>query len=297
MLLDEMEIFYYAVEYSSFSKAAERLGVSKSYISKKITKLERDLKVRLISRSTRKLSLSEAGEHFYRYCANVVREGNEAYAMISELKGKPSGILKISVPPALALNLISIILPRYLKHYPEVTLDVQLDNRLVDLIEEGYDLALRSAPALPSSNLIAQKILSIRSVICATNNYLKTHGEPHQASDLEKHNFATYSPSKHAAHIKLIKNHHEETITVKGNFLSNQLELIKQMVLSDVCMALLPEFMVINEIKSGKLMPCLTAYQLTESPLFAVYPEAKFMLPKLKCFLDELKSFLVNSNL
>ena len=291
MLLNEMEIFYYVVELKSFSKAAARLNVSKSFISKKITKLEHDLKAHLISRSTRKLTLSEAGESFYRYCANVVREGHEAYSMISELKGKPTGTLKISIPPALGLNLIAPMLPKFLSQYPEITLDIELENRLVDILEEGYDLALRSA-VLESSNLIAQRIFSVTNIICATEKYLQTYGIPKISNDLERHNFATYSYSKNAGHVTLIKNSKEEIINVQSNFTSNHLDLIKQMVLNDLCIAMLPNFMVVNELKIGILMRCLTTYRLPESPLYAVYPERKFMLPKLKYFLEMLKNYL-----
>lgn len=293
MLLDEMEIFYYVVELKSFSKAAERLHVSKSFISKKITKLEQDLKTNLVSRSTRKLSLTEAGESFYHYCANIVKEGHEAYSMMSGLHGKPVGTLKISMPPALGLNLIAPLLPKFISEYPEVTLDIELENRIVDILEEGYDLALRSA-VLESSNLVAQRIFSIESIICASKKYFEKNDAPHGPSDLESHSFATYSYSKKAEHITLIKNNKEEVINIKSIFQSNQLDLIKQIVLNDICIAVLPKFMVENELKSGKLELCLTNYKLPESPIYAVYPERKFMLPKLKCFLDMLKNIYKN---
>jgi len=291
MLLDEMEIFYYVAEFKSFSKAASRLNVSKSFISKQIIKLERELKVHLISRTTRKLTLTGAGESFYRYCANVVREGHEAYSMISELQGMPSGVLKISMPPALGINLIAPMLPKFLSHYPEVSLNIELENRLVDLHEEDYDLVLRSA-MLESSNLIAQRIFSIKNIICASESYLRTHGIPNVAADLEAHNFAIYSYAKNAGHIKVIKNNNEEIVHIGGNFTSNHLDLIKQMVLNNLCMAILPKFMVEKELKTGEVKPCLLTYRLPENPLYAVYPERKFMLPKLKKFLDMLKQYL-----
>lgn len=292
MLLNEMEIFYYVAEFKSFSKAAARLKVSKSFVSKKIFKLERDLKINLISRSTRKFTMTEAGESFYRYCANIVHEGHEAYAMIHELQGKPSGILKISMPPALGLNLISPMLSKFLSRYPDVTLDIELENRLVDLLEEGYDLVLRSA-ILESSNLIARKIFSIKNIICATEKYIQTHGKLNTPNELEKHNCATYSHSKNSEHITLIKNNNEEIVRVKCNFTSNHLDLIKQMVLNNFCVAILPEFMVQNELKIGKVKSYLTSYHLPENSLYAVYPVRKFMLPKLKFFLDMLKKHLM----
>jgi len=291
MLLNEMEIFYYVVELQSFSKAASRLKVSKSFISKKIDKLERDLKVNLISRSTRKLTITEAGNSFYQYCVQIVHQGHEAYSMISELKGKPSGKLKISMPPALGLNLMTPMLSKFLLHYPDVSLDIELESKVVDIVEEGYDLVLRSA-ILGSSNLIAQKVFSIKSVICATEFYLKSHPELIIASDLEKHNCAVYSYTKKASHITLIKNDHEEMIHIKGNLISNQLDLIKHMVLDHVCIAVLPEFMVKKEIQDNIIKICLSDYRLRESPLYAIYPQRNFMLPKLKSFLEMLKTYL-----
>jgi DNA-binding transcriptional LysR family regulator len=293
MLLNEMEIFYYVVELKSFSRAATRLGVSKSFISKKITKLEHELKVNLIARSTRKLMITEAGDNFYRYCTKVVEEGHEAYSLMSELQGKPSGTLKISMPPAIGLNLIAPMLAEYLKTCSEVTLNVELENRLVDVYKEGHDLVLRSAK-LETSNLVAQKIYSIKNVLCASESYLKTHAEPKNIFDLEKYNIATYNSAKTAAKMSFLKNHHQEYIHIKGNFLCNQMDLIKKMVLDHVCMAILPEFMVTNEIKNNLIKICLPEYQLTENPLFAIYPERKFMLPKLRIFIGMLKTYLLS---
>lgn len=287
MLLDEMEIFYYVAEFKSFSKAAQHLKVSKSFISKKITTLEQHLRANLILRSTRKLTLTEAGESFYSYATNIVREGNEAYSMIQELQGIPSGVLKISVPPALGLNLLAPLLPNFIRQNPKIKLEIELENRLANLIEEGYDLALRFAK-LESSNLIAQRIFPIKNVICATEKYFQTNGMPKLPSDLEHHFCATYSYSKDANHIKLIENKREEKIYIKSYFASNHLDLVKKMILNDLYLAVLPEFMIQKELKTGKLKVCLTDYQLPENYLYAVYPQKKFMLPKLKCFLDML---------
>lgn len=291
MLLDEMEIFYYVVEFKSFSKAAEKLKVSKSFISKKISRLEQYLKVRLLSRSTRKLILTEAGENFFQYCANVVQNSRDAFSRMHQLQDKPSGLLKISIPPALGLNLIAPMLSKFLGRYPEVSLDIELDNKLVDLIGGGFDLALRSAK-LESSNLIAQKIYSIKNIICGTPHYFQKHGMPKKPQDLQSHNFGIYSYTKKAKHIRFIKNGSIEKVSIDGNFSSNQLDLIKQMALKDVCLALLPEFMVTQELQDKKLITCLNRYQLSESNLYAIYPEREFMLPKLKCFLEMLNQHL-----
>tara|TARA_B100000989_G_C19531008_1_gene469866 strand:+ start:5366 stop:6250 length:885 start_codon:yes stop_codon:yes gene_type:complete len=294
MLLNEMEIFYHVVEQRSFSKAAERLRVSKSFISKRINKLEQDLSVRLVSRSTRKLTLTEAGENFYRQCAKVVYEGEKGYSIVSELQGRPSGLLRISIPPALAMNLITPVFSKFLAEHPEVTLDIELESRLVDIVKGGYDLALRSAK-LESSNLIAQKIYTINNVICATKEYLTTHGTPTTPTELINHNCAIYSYAKFPGRIELSRQGRKETLILRGNFMSNHLDLIKKLILSNTALGFLPEFMVDNELKNKHLTLCLPDYKLPTSNLYAIYPEREFMLPKLKLFLDMLKSYLSNS--
>lgn len=286
-----MEIFYYVAEFQSFSKAARKLGVSKSFISKRITKLEKNLKVRLLIRSTRKLTLTEAGENFYLHCLNVVQEASKGYAIINESKGKPVGTLKISMPPAFAMNLIASMLSNFIKKYPDVILDIELENRLVDLIAENYDLVIRSAK-LEDSNLIAQKILTFKPVVCATPQYLKLHGKPRTPKELERHNLAIYNYSKDAKYIRFTKNGIEDIIYIHGNFTSNHLDLIKKMVLSHTCMAVFPDFMVSQELKNRHLNLCLEQYQLPESQLYAIYPEREFMPLKLKVFLEMLKEFL-----
>ncbi|MCF6767845.1 LysR family transcriptional regulator [Thiotrichales bacterium 19S11-10] len=293
MLLDEMRIFYHVVQQQSFSKAAERLGVSKSHISKMITKLEEDINSRLISRSTRKLLLTEAGESFYEYCSKVVETGEQGYAAMNELNGKPTGVLKISIPPALALNMLSDIFSKFLLDYPDITLDIRLENHTVDLIKDGYDLALRSA-VLESSNLIAQRIYTFNHIICATHNYLNHKGIPNTPKDLSRHNFAIYGDSKSASKIVLKKQQNEETINITGNFVSNQLDLIKKFMLQDACICTLPEFMITNELKDQKVVKCLEDYTTPTSNVYAIYPEREFMLPKVRLFLQILKQYFTN---
>lgn len=288
MLLNEMEVFYYVVELKSFSGAATKLGVSKSFISKKITQLEQELKARLLSRSTRKLTLTEAGLNFYQSCAKVVHEADTAYGMMGELHGKPAGTLRISMPPALGVHLIAPLLANFSRQYPEIRFDIQLENRIVDLIEESYDLVLRVAK-LQSSNLITRRITRFKNVICATPKYLRQHGMPKIPHDLERHNCAIYSFGKHIRQLKFLRSNKEYIISVTGNFFSNQLELIKQVVLDDVCLAVLPEFMVSHEFKQQRLQSCLDSFKLPIDPVYAIYPEREFMPPKVRVFIEMLQ--------
>lgn len=292
MLLNEMEIFYYVIEQQSFSKAAERLNVSKSFISKKITHLEQDLQTKLITRSTRKLTLTDSGKNFFNFCAHIVEQGEEAYALMSNFQKVPSGRLKISIPPAIAIHLIQPILKDFLLKYPDITLDIQLESQIVDLVKEGYDLAFRAAK-LPSSNLIVQKISATTQTICATPVYLQTHSPLTTVNDLNNHHFALYHQTK-VINIKHRHSNATESIQIKGNVYSNQLDFIKQFVMCGTSLGILPTFMVAQDLQNKTLVACLTDYTLPKQNIYAIYPERKYMPPKLKLFLDLVKKHFKN---
>ncbi len=291
MLFNEMDMFYNVVKLGSFSQAAEKLGVSKSYISKHIGQLEAELNARLLTRTTRRLILTEAGTAFYQHCELVIAEAEKAYAVIDEIQGKPTGLLRISAPPAFGLSVLAPMLPKFMQTYPEVRLDLELNNHLVDIIKEGYDLVLRSA-VMEDSNLIAQKIMSVKMLVCASPSYYKANGVPQKPEELLTHNCAAYSYRKSLQKFKFVKNKHEYAISITGSFLSNHMELMKQMVIAGNCLGIFPDFLLTKEINDGLLEVCLHDYDLPVSRLYAVYPEREFMPPKLRVFLEMLRGFL-----
>ncbi len=291
MLLNEMEIFYYVVKLQSFRKAAEKLGVSNSHVSKRISKLEQALKTRLLTRSTRKLSVTEAGKAFYQQCEKIVAEADKSYAILNELQGSPTGTLKVSVPPAFGLHVLPKMLADFLHQYPDIILDLHLDIYQADIIRDNYDLALRSISVLEDSSLIARQLCEIKSVLCASNEYIRKHGEPLTPLELEQHTFVLYSDRKHFDRITLTKNKTTETY-VTASLLVNQIEMIKTMLLEDYCIVSLPLFMIKKEVNSGRVKVCLSDYQLPSAPLYAVYPERDYMPPKLDVFLSMLKNKL-----
>lgn len=291
MLLNEMEIFYQVVELGSFSKAADKLGVSKSFISKKINALETTLRCKLLNRSTRKLSLTDAGENFYRQCTKVIEEANKGFALVNELHGKPAGRLKISAPPAFAQYLLPKIIAEYQSLYPDVTFELDLSSQFVDLVKAGFDLALRSGK-MESSNLITQKIASLENCLCASKKYLKEKGEPITPNDLEQHNFALYSLAKNAREIHLQKGQKKITVIVHGSIVVNQIEVSKQLLLKNLCLAVLPKFMIETELKSGEIKIALPNYSLPESSIYAIYPDREFLPTKVTEFIALLKKHI-----
>ena len=291
MLINEMVIFYNVVQQGSFSQAAESLGVSKSFVSKHITKLEKDLKARLLNRTTRQLSLTEAGEIFYQHCQSLSEVAEEGYDAIVNLRKLPSGTLKISVPPTLAIHLLANPLLEYSKHYPDVKFNVILESRIVDIVQQGYDLALRSA-LLPDSTLIGQKVASLRNVLCASPGYLKKHETIKHPEQLTQHNFAAYTGNKSAKKLTFSRGNQQHVVNINSFFQSNNLDLIAQMVTANSCMAVLPQFMIKTLLAQKKLIVCLPEYKLPESPLYAIYPERDLVPLKVRAFIEMLKTFL-----
>ena len=282
-----MEIFYQVVQAQSFSKAAEHLGVSKSFVSKRMSKLEESLNVRLMNRSTRSLSLTQAGEVFYRQCVKVVTEAELAFDLLQELQGTPSGVLRVSIPPAFAVYALTPMLAHFAKRYPEIKLEVELESELVDVIAGSYDVVLRSAK-LEDSSLIVQTIRTFDMVICASPKYIASHPVLQKPQDLSEHYCALYNKTN-TLHFAGKDARHQ--VYLQGNFSSNHTGLIKNMALEDVCIAVLSEFMVQEELANGSLVQCLPSYQLPKASIYALYPEKKLMLPKVTAFLDELKKW------
>lgn len=287
MLLNDMAIFYAIATTRSVSKAALRLKVSKSFVSKSLTKLELELGTKLITRNTRQLQLTQAGNVFLESCTKVVQEQELAQNKLERLRHSEDGHLKISLPVAFALELLVPMLTEFARRYPKISLDLRLEHELVDIIGEGYDLVLRSA-TLDSSNLIQQKIYPTKQILCATPAYFKQHGMPNIPEDLAKHYLGCYYP---ITVLTFVKGKQTKTLKVAPQFSSNNLDMIKEFVLKNLSIGYFPEFVVQTELTKKMLVPCLPDYQSPISTIYALYPEQKLMSPALKNFLHMLKAF------
>ena len=190
--LEGMAIFARVVETRSFSAAARDLGMSKSLVSKRVTQLEHSVGARLLNRTTRNMSLTEAGAAFYDHCARIVSELEEAKLAVGRLHSEPRGVLRISASVAFGTLHIAPALPEFLLLYPELKIDMAITDRVVDLAEEGYDVAVRIAKE-PAPNLVARRLAAVNRQICATPEYFARHGVPQTPKDLERHNCLTYT--------------------------------------------------------------------------------------------------------
>jgi DNA-binding transcriptional LysR family regulator len=251
--------------------------------------------VRLLNRNTRQVSLTEEGEVFYKHCQSMFEQAQIGYDVIANIRKEPSGTLKISIPPALALHILNKPLTEFSMAYPEVRLNISLDNSITNIIEQGYDLAIRSA-VLPDSTLVAQPLTILNNVLCASPKYIEKYGELKDIKQLGMHKIAVYTSSKLVYELKLIYKGELVSIVINPYLQSNSLDMILQMVLSGVCIAILPEFMVKSMLIEQKLLICIPAYTVATSNLYAVYPNKSFVPLRVRAFIELLKKYIDDTN-
>lgn len=285
--LERMAIFARVVEAKNFSEAARRLGVSKSAVSKAVTRLERSLEARLLNRTTRALSVTEAGAAFYAHCARIVEEYDQARAAVGRLHSEPRGLLRISASVAFGTLHIAPALPEFLARYPELRIDMSIGDRFVDLAEEGFDVAVRIAKE-PAPNLVARRLAPVNRKIVATPAYFERHGVPTSPSDLADHNCLTYTHINPQDTWRLRGPAGDITVPISGNLRLNDDEALSAAVLGGLGIALLPTFLIGRELHEGKLQAVLSDYVASERHIFAVYLPNRHLPAKVRAFIDFL---------
>ncbi len=285
MNLNAIPIFIQVVKSHSFSKAADQLGMTKSKVSKAITQLEAELGTKLLFRTTRKINLTEAGKRYYEQAEQGLHFIENAAFSATELRHQPKGQLKISAPMSFGQLHIAPLIPGFLKRYPEVSIDLVLSDEKLDLIENGFDLAIR-AGKLPDSSLVARKLSPLKSALCASPAYLKTHGHPRTPADLKRHNCLLYSYSQPVDEWGFKKGSRESVVRVSGNYRVNNSEALRESLLKGIGIGRLPTFVAGPEIKKGRLIHLLDDYQMRQISLFALFPERQFLPQKVRCFID-----------
>ncbi|HZP89078.1 MAG TPA: LysR family transcriptional regulator [Burkholderiales bacterium] len=289
MKLVGMGIFARVAEAKSFSGAARRLGMSKSLVSKEVSKLEKALGARLLNRTTRQLSLTEFGAAFYAHCARVVQEAEEAELLVDRLHASPRGVLKCTAPVAFATLHIARALPEFLAQYPEVKVDLTVSDRFFELAEEGYDLAIRIARELPP-NMVARPIAPINRVICGTPEYFASHGIPSTPHDLTDHDCIVYTHANPDSIWHLSANGTDIAVPIRGSLKVNDDEVAWQAVRAGLGLSLLPTFIVGDDLQSGRLQAVLSEYLPSEQNLYALYLPNRHLSAKVRVFIDFMLS-------
>lgn len=286
MDLNEIVIFLKVAQLQSFTRAAENLGIPKSTVSTKVTQLEKRLSVTLIHRTTRKINLTQIGQQFYDRCSESVQNLKSAEEEITFAKSAPSGKIKISAPVFLGAHFLPAIIADFKSVYPNVDIELFLTDRSVDLIGENVDLAIRSGH-LQDSALIAKKIGVTHFSLFASPAYLKKYGKLSHPKDLKIHKCIQFTPIGRDKWL-LVNPESKQTFTIplKGEFLVDDIDTIKELVRRDQGIALLPAFSCIEDTKNKNLVAVLPVWRTDIRPIHFVYPSAKFQLPKLKQFIS-----------
>jgi DNA-binding transcriptional LysR family regulator len=286
----EMQAFVAVTDAGSFVKAAEALDVSKAAVSRYVGELESRLGVRLLHRTTRRLSLTPEGEVFHARCRELLGGVDEAEAEITSRSGEASGLLRINVPFSFGLLHLAPLWVEFMAQHPRVTLDVTLADRVVDLVEEGFDMAVRIA-RLPNSSLVSRPLASTRMVLCASPTYLNARGQPTRPSDLASHDVLAYSLFSMGDQWEFTGSDGVVSVKVTPRLRTNSGDTCRVAALRHQGIVLQPSFLVGPDLLAGTLVEVMPAWRSIELGVYAVYPSRKFVSPKVRLMIE----FLVNA--
>lgn len=288
--LANIEAFVRAVEQGDFTRAARSLGLTPSAVSRRIASLEEELGLALFRRTTRALRLTDDGRAFYERCRRVLGELEEAQEAMTRVRTRPTGRLRVDAPQVLGQLILVPSLPRFFKQYPGIELELTLRDYLVDPVTEGIDVLLRVG-TLRDSGMMARKLGVTRMVACAAPGYLKHHGRPRKPEDLSTHHCLGFLRESGPVPWRMSTGEYE----VKGPFHVNQGASLRDAAMAGLGICWLFDFMVAEELASGKLVPVLEEYACDERPIHALYSENRHLLPKVRVFLDFAASLLAKT--
>jgi DNA-binding transcriptional LysR family regulator len=287
MNFDGISEFVYVAETTSFTQAAKKLNISTAHVSRRITALEQRLNVKLLYRTTRKVSLTQEGQLFYQHCRSVLDGIEEAERVVTNLQQKPQGHIKLTAPVTYGEQKILPLINDFIQQYSEVQVSAYLSNQKVDMVEQGFDLAIRLGK-LADSTLMAKKLGSRTNYLCASPQYLEKYGMPHSLSELSDHSclLGTLDYWRFKAAGK------EKTVKVKGALRYNNGTGLTDAALKGLGIVQLPDYYVKNYIAQGKLLPLLTQFQEPDEGIWAIYPHNRQLSPKIRALVDYLSEHL-----
>ena len=288
-----MSVFVKVVESGSLTAAARQCEMSTTMVGNHLKALEQRLGVSLLQRTTRRQNLTEFGMQYYRRCLDVLALVDDSERMAEHIQTLPSGTLRITAPPAFGAERLSPMLKDFMEQYPQIKVEVVLSNQLMDLIEHGFDAAIRLGVP-ESSALIARPLQDYTLTICASREYLDRHGTPLKAADLGEHNclaFAYPAGDDWRAADKLWKLTGPEgviEIPVAGSMIVNSSPALRQAALAGMGIAMLPDVLISEDLQAGKLIPLLQAYRPPSRPMWLMYAQDRYRLPKVRHFVESV---------
>ncbi|WP_318520855.1 LysR family transcriptional regulator [Photobacterium leiognathi] len=293
-LFDGIALFVQVVKSGGFGAAAQAMGHSNSYVSKEIVKLENRLGVRLLNRTTRSISLTPEGKSYYQECLQLISDAEQAVAHITQSTVAPKGTLKISCPVWFGKHYLKHVFSAYLTRYPDVMIDLDMSDKAIDVIGDGYDLVIRASAKLDESSLICKRIYSSRICTVASPEYIAKHGRPIHPTELSSHHCFCYSNLKKSNIWDYMdKAGNQTSVEVHQRIRSNNTEMSLALVCNGDGIIRLPEFYIEQQIKTGELILLFEDYVFPMVDVYALYPTRKHLASKVRCFLDLIDEMVV----
>lgn len=290
--LTSLTVFARVVESGGFSAAARRLNMSTTMVSNHVQALEDRLGARLLNRTTRKVSLTEVGRLYYERSAQILTDIEEADRIAGAQQTTPRGTLRIH-GSANIMRILAPVVGEFLTLYPAVTIDLITGERMVDMVEEGFDLAIRQTP-LPDSSLVVRRLAVWRHVLCCSPCYLDEHAPPRQPGDLARHNCVRYAFYPFDDGWRFIgPNGEAVSVRVSGNLVSGNAETLRIVALQGQAIFLAPGFVIADDLEAGRLVPIMSDYKPAELAVNAIYPHRRHLSAKVRGFIDLLAQRIV----
>ena len=285
--LQEMSSFVAVVEAGSFVGAAEATGMSKAAVSRHVGELEQRLGVRLLQRTTRRLSLTDEGRTFFTRAKELLAALDEAESELTSRAGEPSGLIRVNAPLTFGVLHLAPLWGPFAAANPKVALDITLSDRVVDLVDEGYDLAIRIT-TMPSSMLVSRKLASTRMVLCASPRYLKRHGKPKHPQELAAHSVISYSYWSTGDEWRFTGPKGPASVRTKSRIHANNGDTCRKAALAHQGVILQPDFLIGDDLRRGDLIELMPAYRSLELDIHAVWPSRKHLPLKTRRLIDFL---------
>ena len=286
----EMLVFVEIVDVGTFIGAAESLRMSKATVSRHVDTLEQRLGVRLLHRTTRRLSLTQEGRTFHQRAKEILAAMDEAEAEVSQKIGQPGGIVRVNMPMSFGILHLAPLWGAFMAQYPQIELDLVLNDRMVDLVDEGYDVAVRIS-TLADSSLVSRKLASTRMLVCASPAYIERHGAPSHPRELSTHVVVAYSNLAARDEWEFVGPDGTVSVRTRARVYSSNGDTCRAIALADEGIIFLPSFIVGEDIRAGRLVHVMPDYTATELGIYAVYPTRKQLPQKVRCLVD----YLVNA--
>lgn len=293
---DLNDLYYFAmvVEHGGFAAAERALGIPKSRLSRRIAQLESDLDVRLLQRSTRRFAVTDIGQSVYRHAQSMLSEAQAAREVVDRLSAEPRGQIKVSVPVSLAQQELAHLLPDFLRRYPQVRVQLHVSNRRVDVINEGFDVALRVRSHLnDDGSLVLRSFGQIQELLVASPDYLSRYGRPQSPSDIANHTTLSMSEDDSRQRWELQDSQGQaQRVELQPRLMGHDFPLLKALAVAGMGIVLLPEPVCADAVRAGALEVVLPEWRLPQGLCHAVFPSRRGLLPAVRVFIDYLAEHL-----